>query len=430
MKHRRWVMGTWVLASLMGGGLVSAETGAVLNPPASASAESPAAPKKYDFGNFTSETLTKKAWEALNAGDHEAVEAYTKKCIELYEAKAHQQAVSLSDFAPKEQAFNYWALNDVATCYLILGQSLLAQDKVKEAQEDFKIVIERFPFAQAWDPQGWFWHVAQAAKDKLNTIGTDYDFGDYKSVTLTTKAWEALSRRDHHGVELYTKKCIELYEAEAKKQQGMLSNFAPAEDATKYWALNDVATCYFILGQSLLAQGKAPQAQEAFKTVVEQFAFAQAWDPQGWFWRVADAASDKLSTIGTPYDFGDYKSETLVRKAWGALDQRDYRGVELYVKKCLELYEADAKRQQASLKDFPPKEKVFNYWALNDVATGYFILGESLIAQNRYQEARATFERVINDFAFAQCWDTRGWFWKVAVGARDRLNKILALSGS
>ena len=425
MRRDDWLIGLVLGFSLMGQGLGWAETGA--SP--SSGMQAPAATQKYDFGNFTSETLTKKAWEALNAGDHAAVEAYTKKCIELYEAKARQQAVSLSDFAPKEQAFDYWALNDVATSYFILGQSLSAQGKTNEAKDAFTIVIERFPFAQAWDTQGWFWKVAQAAKDKLNTIGTDYDFGDYKSMTLTTKAWGALNKMDHQGVELYTKKCLELYEAEAKKQQAELKNFAPAEDVSKYWALNDVATCYFILGQSLLAQGKALEAQGAFKTVIEQFPFAQAWDPQGWFWHVADAASDKLSTIGTPYDFGDYKSETLVRKGWGALDQRDYRGVELYVKKCIELYEADAKRQQASLKDFPPKEKVFNYWALNDVATCYFILGESLIAQKRYQEARATFERVINDFAFAQAWDHKGWFWKVAVGARDRLNKILALTG-
>jgi tetratricopeptide (TPR) repeat protein len=388
----------------------------------------PAAPAAYDFGNLTSETLTTKAWEALKRGDHAAVEAYTKKCIDLYAGKAVQQAQELTDFAPKDEAFNYWALNDVATCYFILGQSRLAQDKIAEAEEAFNTVVTHFPYAQAWDPQGWFWRVAEAASDKLATIGTPYDFGDYKSETLTTKAWGALTENDHRGVELYTKKCIELYEAEANTQQGGLSDFAPSEKASSYWALNDVATCYFILGQSLLAQGKTKEAQGAFNVVIEQFPYAQCWDPQGWFWRVADAASDKLATIGTPYDFGDYKSETLVKKAWGALDHRDHRGVELYAKKCLELYEAEAKRQQTSLKNFASKEHAFEYWALNDVATAYFILGESLIAQKRYQEAKAAFERVINDFSFAQCWDPRGWFWKVAVGARDRLNKITVLS--
>ena len=226
------------------------------------------------------------------------------------------------------------------------------------------------------------------------------------------------------------KKCIELYEADAQRQQASLGGFPPKEKTFEYWALNDVATSYFILGQALLAQGKVAEAKDVFQKVIDEFPFAQAWDTNGWFWRVAEAASDKLTTLGTPYDFGDYKSETLVKRGWGALDKGDQKGVELYVKKMIQLYEDDAKRQQASLKDFPPKDKTFDYWALNDVATGYFILGESLIAQKRYLEAKSAFERIINDFSFAQSWDPKGWFWKLAVGARDRLNKIIALSAS
>ena len=40
-----------------------------------------------DFGNHSSATLTTKAWEALNAGDHAMVKAYTDKCLELYQQK-------------------------------------------------------------------------------------------------------------------------------------------------------------------------------------------------------------------------------------------------------------------------------------------------------------------------------------------------------
>ncbi|MBI4342026.1 MAG: hypothetical protein HY599_01520 [Candidatus Omnitrophica bacterium] len=95
----------------------------------------------------------------------------------------------------------------------------------------------------------------------------------------------------------------------------------------------------------------------------------------------------------------------------------------------MELYEEEAKKQQASLTEFAPKEKVFNYWALNDVATSHFIYGESLMAQQRYQEAKKIFDKIVNEFSFAQCWDPKGWFWKVAVASRGRLNKILAESG-
>ena len=258
---------------------------------------------------------------------------------------------------------------------------------------------------------------------------TEFDFGDFTSETLTGKAWDALNRGDHAAVDAYTNKCISLYEAKAVDMNKSLTAPAPKETAFNHWALNDVATSYFILGQSLLTQGKVKEAQTAFQTVIERFPHAQCWDPRGWFWRVADGASDKLQTIGTPYDFGDYTSQTLTTKAWQALDAKDFKGVEIYTKKCVELYEAEAKKQQASLTEFAPKEKAFNYWALNDVATCYFILGESLMAQARYPEAKAAFDRVVNDFGFAQCWDPKGWFWKVAVGARGRLNKILAEQG-
>ena len=123
-------------------------------------------------------------------------------------------------------------------------------------------------------------------------------------------------------------------------------------------------------------------------------------------------------------DFGDYTSLTLTVGAWEALGRGDAAGVAAYAKMCITLYEAEAKQQQASLKEFAPKERAFESWALNDVATCYFILGESLRAQRRYTEARAIFERVIAEFGFAQCWDPRGWFWKVAEGARVRLTVL------
>lgn len=255
----------------------------------------------------------------------------------------------------------------------------------------------------------------------------EYDYGDYTSVTLTSKAWEAFQRGDYAAVDAFTHKCIDLFEGQAIEQSESLTDFSPREKVLNYWALNDVATSYFIRGQSLLAQGKVAEGKEALNTVIEQYPYAQAWDTKGWFWKVAEGASDKLSTIGTPYDYGDYTSSTLTTKAWQGLGKKDYKGVELYVNKSIQLYEEEALEQQGQLDDFASKEEAFDFWALNDVATGYFILGEALMAQERYKEAKAAFERVVNDFSYAQCWDPKGWFWKVAVGSRDRLNKILIM---
>ena len=252
----------------------------------------------YDFGDFSSKTLMGKSWEALAKSDYAAVEAYTKKCIDLYQTKATEQAAGLTDVPPAARAFDYWALNDVGTAYFISAQAHLAQGRVKEAKDAFNIIIERFPYAQAWDQSnGAFWKVASAANDKLSTIGTAYDFGDYTSQTLVVKAWQALGKNDHRGVELFTKKCIELYEAEAKAQQAKLSDFAPKDKAFDSWALNDVATAFFILGESLLAQQRPKEARAAYERVLNDFSFAQCWDTAGWFWKVAVAARGKINKI-------------------------------------------------------------------------------------------------------------------------------------
>src|SRR3989338_4758553 len=79
-----------------------------------------------------------------------------------------------------------------------------------------------------------------------------YDFGDYRSVTLTTRAWDALAKGDIEAVLAFTNKCIELYGEQAKKMQASLTGYVTGsnQDIFNYWALNDVATCLFIQGET------------------------------------------------------------------------------------------------------------------------------------------------------------------------------------
>jgi hypothetical protein len=126
---------------------------------------------------------------------------------------------------------------------------------------------------------------------------TNYDFGDFKSVTLTSKAWKALTDKDYPGVAAYTGKCIDTYKDQAIQMQGSLKAPAAKDDANNYWALNDVGTCYFIAGQALDAKGDKKGAIAAYKFLVDKLSFAQCWDPQGWFWSPADAAKKRLAEL-------------------------------------------------------------------------------------------------------------------------------------
>lgn len=273
--------------------------------------EPPSAPStqdvgKYDFGDLGSQTLTTSAWQAWDVKDYDAIYAYTNKCIELYKGKALVMQASLSDYPAKGTEFDYWALNDVGTCYLIKGQALKDQGRLEEARGAFNNVIKDFSFAQCWDPKGFFWKVAQGAKDQLRLIelkeqGKDYDFGDYASLTLTINSWGCLEKKDYTGVEIYTRKCIELYEEEALKQQASLTDYLPKEQAFNTWALNDVGTCYYILGEALMAEGKYKEAKEIFSRIIDKFSFSQCWDPRGWFWKPAVKARANINKIIAEY---------------------------------------------------------------------------------------------------------------------------------
>lgn len=263
----------------------------------------------------------------------------------------------------------------------------------------------------------------------------EYDFGDFKSVTITTKAWDALNKGDVEAVLAYTNKCIELYAVEAKKMQASLTEYPKGEadggknqDVFNYWALNDVGTCLFIQGEAYRKADMLEEAKEAYNKLINEYSFAQSWDTKGWFWKPAEAAKDRLKEMesGKSYDYGDFRSETLTGKAWAAFNQNDLETVLAYADKCITLYKDKATEMQKSLTEYPweTKEKIFSYWALNDVGTCLFIKGEALRKAGKIAEAKEAFNSLINDYFFAQAWDPKGWFWKPVDAAKEKMAEM------
>ena len=267
----------------------------------------------------------------------------------------------------------------------------------------------------------------------VNNVAADevkhYLVEDEGSVALTQKAWGALEEKDLEKVLFYTNKCVKLYGRRAAVMQGKLTGY-PTEEAGihRYWALNDVATAYFIQAEAYRKAGDLAKAREAYKTIIEKYAFGQCWDPKGWFWKPADAAADMIAMMdkGLDLDFGDYRSVTLVVNAWKALDEEKLDEVFVYTDKCIKLYSQEAARMQKTLQGYPEgsDEEIFAYWALNDVATAYFIQGEAYQRKGEAAKAREAFEKIIDEFSYGQCWDPKGWFWKPAEAAANRLNSL------
>lgn len=265
---------------------------------------------------------------------------------------------------------------------------------------------------------------------QANTAGAAVDFGDYRSVTLTTKAWNALANDDLEGVLAYTNKCLELYEGQAKKMQNNLTGYVTGtnDEIFAMWALNDVATSLFIQGEAYRKAGRNEDAMEAYNRVIDEFSYGQTWDTKGWFWKPAEASKEKVSMIksGSNLDFGDYSSSYLTTQAWKALGGDDAEAVMAYTDKVLELYKDKAKDMQDSMTEYAweSDEAKFAKWALNDVGTALFIKGEAYKKAGDTANAKKAYQELVNNFYYAQCWDPNGWFWKPAEAAQQSLDEL------
>ena len=161
-----------VLLMVFAVGMATAAAQEMMPPVAAPPLEHPltTAPERFDFGDFSSQALTTQAWQALKAKDDAAVAVYTGTCVDLYEEEAVRQQAGLRGLAPADRAFEFWALNDVATSLFIRGESLRLQGRFEDARAALTRIVQEFPSAQCWDPRGWFWSVAFAAQIRLQHV--------------------------------------------------------------------------------------------------------------------------------------------------------------------------------------------------------------------------------------------------------------------
>jgi tetratricopeptide (TPR) repeat protein len=134
----------------------------------------------------------------------------------------------------------------------------------------------------------------------LWVCGADLDLGDRSSATLTAKAWAAMNQKKYAEAAEYARRCISLYEKQAQQMQQELQAPVPQdqrEEVAKRWALNDVGTCLFILGQAAEKQDQSKEGLSAYRQLVQKLPFAQCWDPKGWYWKPADAAKLRIKAL-------------------------------------------------------------------------------------------------------------------------------------
>ncbi|MCF7895240.1 MAG: hypothetical protein K9L69_03815 [Candidatus Omnitrophica bacterium] len=116
--------------------------------------------------------LVNKGWSALGKRDFEKVREVTDDCIQKYQEKAKEQASRLNSFPAKGEEDQYKTMNDVATCYFIKAESYMREDKKEKAVEVFQEVVQFYPYAQSFDPRGWYWSIKEKAQKSINKLIT------------------------------------------------------------------------------------------------------------------------------------------------------------------------------------------------------------------------------------------------------------------
>ena len=130
----------------------------------------------------TSEDMVTEAWKALDAKTMDHAMAQARATIQewssaaLYlQRKKMQDVGHLVDYGgdanDRKLIFQYWALNDVAAAYYILGQAQDRQGDYAQASRAFQQIAAHYSLAQIWDPKGWFW-------SPLEAITSDYVLRD------------------------------------------------------------------------------------------------------------------------------------------------------------------------------------------------------------------------------------------------------------
>ncbi|HQP10796.1 MAG TPA: hypothetical protein PKV41_05370, partial [Candidatus Omnitrophota bacterium] len=121
-------------------------------------------------GSLSSEEYVRLSWEASSHRDLARLNELVDGCVAAYGVQAKVLQAELVGFPERGQEKNYQELNDVGTCLFIKAEAVMNSGETEEAIRQFQRIIEEYPWAQAWDPRGWFWSVAEKSQASIDVL--------------------------------------------------------------------------------------------------------------------------------------------------------------------------------------------------------------------------------------------------------------------
>ena len=114
--------------------------------------------------------------------------------------------------------------------------------------------------------------------------------------------------------------------------------------------------------------------------------------------------------------------------AWEALNEERYEDALVVTEECTELFGDVAREKHATMSGPVVASNELDYWmeygVLTDVAACHFVRAEALMKLDRSEEALADYRVLTEELQYSQLWDPRGWFWKPADAAEERISEI------
>lgn len=291
------------------------------------------------------------ARKAKDEGSFDACYAAVAEAMERFGAEALREQKGLKEFPPPEQTDSYKTLNNIAQCQFIKAEALKKERKIKDAIAAFGVIVSDYSFAQAWDPRGWYYKLAEVAREGIDRMeGRDpnvekcgsipstkvdlYDFGkeeiiDYAAYGEFTgvgtgnykyviKAQDSLAEAAGEGVTPNTTsvRWDPAYQ-EAKKQKRLDGNhwdFVRSRDlqaAFLKWALapEPAGVRQYYTALILEKSGLYKQAIKAYYAVVVHFPYTVGWTYWHTPWYIGPAAIARIKHLCEKYPHVNMKLE-------------------------------------------------------------------------------------------------------------------------
>ncbi len=207
-------------------------------------------------------------------------------------------------------------------------------------------------------------------------------------------------------------------------------------------------TCLFLQGDSYRQIGEFAKARDRLGQATREYARARYKDPRYGYIEVRQECEVATSLVAErdtcPFP---ESSRAYVTLAWARLNRKRFEVAMAIAEACIVRFQGIAAKQQLDhareygdgwpdLSPDPDKNKdvLEKYWALYDVATCFFILGQAYEKQANvarenqkllYEKAIGCYDEIIRKYPGAQCFDPRGpWYFRAKEAAERQINLI------